>query len=55
MKAMPSALGVAAKDQGWQAAPAIKVCVTTGLSRKEVEKAGVVIRHAIAKVVARRR
>ncbi|KAI5310646.1 serine palmitoyltransferase component [Ascosphaera atra] len=30
--------------------PAIKICMTVGLSRKEIEKAGTTIRHAIAKV-----
>ena len=31
--------------------PALKVCVTSGLSKKEIEKAGITIRHAITKVV----
>ena len=39
----------------WQPSPALKVCVTVGLSRKEIEKAGVIIRHAITKVVSRRK
>lgn len=34
--------------------PALKVCVTTGLSKKEIEKAGVVIRHAVTKVMTRK-
>lgn len=34
--------------------PALKVCVTNGLSRKEIEKAGIVIRHAITKVMTRK-
>ncbi|KAI9716710.1 MAG: serine palmitoyltransferase component [Chrysothrix sp. TS-e1954] len=55
LKSMPGALGIAAKDQTWQASPALKVCLTTGLSKKEVEKAGVTIRHAITKVVNRRK
>ncbi|KAI2684631.1 CAZyme family GH17 [Penicillium roqueforti] len=29
--------------------PALKVCVTTGLTKKETEKAGTIIRHAITK------
>ncbi|EEH22314.2 hypothetical protein PABG_04525 [Paracoccidioides brasiliensis Pb03] len=37
------------------APPALKVCLTTGLSRKEVEKAGTIIRHAITKVLRQRR
>lgn len=55
LKCMPAALGVAPKDQGWQAQPALKVCVTVGLTKKEMEKAGTVIRHAITKVVAKRK
>jgi len=55
LKSMPAALGVAPKDQGWQAQPALKVCVTVGLSKKEVEKAGTVVRHAITKVVGKRK
>lgn len=43
------------KDAGWEAQPALKVCITSGLSRKEIEKAGTTIRHAITKVANRRR
>ena len=35
--------------------PALKVCVTIGLTRKEIEKAGTIIRHAITKIVTRRK
>ncbi|KAK2738558.1 serine palmitoyltransferase component [Myotisia sp. PD_48] len=35
--------------------PALKVCLTTGLSRKEVEKAGTIIRHAITKILRQKR
>ncbi|KAJ9623879.1 serine palmitoyltransferase component [Taxawa tesnikishii (nom. ined.)] len=55
LKAMPQALGVTPTSQGWQPQPAIKVCVTNGLTKKEIEKAGVVIRHAITKVMTRRK
>ncbi|KAL2356036.1 pyridoxal phosphate-dependent transferase [Cryomyces antarcticus] len=55
LKSMPPALGAAPRDRGWQPQPALKVCVTTGLSKKEIEKAGVVIRHAITKVMTRRK
>lgn len=50
---MPQALGSSPKDQEreWQPRPALKVCVTTGLSKKETEKAGIVIRHAITTVM----
>lgn len=34
--------------------PALKVCVTSGLTRKEVEKAGIIIRHAITKVMTKK-
>ncbi len=49
------ALNTTPKDDSWQRRPALKVCMTTGLSKKEVERAGVVIRHAITKVVSRRK
>lgn len=39
---------------GSQAQPALKVCATNGLSKKEIEKAGVTIRHAITKVMTRK-
>lgn len=39
---------------GGQAQPALKVCATNGLSKKEIEKAGVTIRHAITKVMTRK-
>ncbi|KAF2169765.1 hypothetical protein M409DRAFT_64779 [Zasmidium cellare ATCC 36951] len=53
LKSMPPALGMSPKDQEkeWQPRPALKVCVTTGLSKKETEKAGIVIRHAITAVM----
>lgn len=38
----------------WPVPPALKVCVTSGLSKKDIEKAGVTIRHAITKVMTRR-
>ncbi|KAJ4348187.1 serine palmitoyltransferase component [Didymosphaeria variabile] len=51
LKAYPQGLGVNPRDEGWQPTPAIKVCVTSGLTKKETEKAGITIRHAITKVV----
>jgi hypothetical protein len=42
------------KDEKWQVQPALKVCITSGLSKKDVEKAGVTIRHAITKVMTRK-
>lgn len=38
-----------------QPTPALKVCVTSGLTKKETEKAGIIIRHAITKIVSRRK
>lgn len=50
---MPVALGATPKDlaKEWAHTPALKVCVTTGLNKKETEKAGTVIRHAITSVM----
>lgn len=39
---------------GGHTQPALKVCVTNGLSKKEIEKAAITIRHAITKVMTRR-
>ncbi|KAF2702636.1 PLP-dependent transferase [Pleomassaria siparia CBS 279.74] len=55
LKSMPVDLGIHPRDQGWQPTPALKVCVTNGLTKKETEKAGIVIRHAITKVITRRK
>ncbi|MCJ1261686.1 serine palmitoyltransferase component [Lobaria immixta] len=55
LKSMPRAIHATPKDVGWEPQPALKVCMTTGLSRKETERAGIVIRHAITKVVNRRK
>jgi hypothetical protein len=54
LKSMPVANGANGKDEGWKLQPALKVCITTGLSKKEIEKAGVTIRHAITKVLTRK-
>lgn len=53
---MPLAQGINAQEAAkeWQPRPALKLCVTTGLSKKEIEKAGVVVRHAVTKVMTRR-
>jgi serine palmitoyltransferase len=39
---------------GWFVQPALKVCVTSALSKKDIEKAGTTIRHAITKVMTRK-
>ncbi|KND90774.1 Serine palmitoyltransferase 1, partial [Tolypocladium ophioglossoides CBS 100239] len=54
LKTRPYAHAVAAKGGGWYAQPALKVCITSALSRKDIEKAGVTIRHAITKVMTRK-
>ncbi len=54
LKSMPVAPNSTTKEQGWQLQPALKVCITSGLSKKEIEKAGVTIRHAITKVLTRK-
>jgi len=45
---------VGLKDGAYTVAPALKVCITSGLSKKEIEKAGVTIRHAITKVMTKK-
>lgn len=55
LKAFPLGLGLNPRDAGWQPTPALKVCVTSGLSKKETEKAGIIVRHAVTKIVSRRR
>lgn len=53
LKAMPGALGANAREmeKEWQPRPALKVCVTTGLNKKEIEYAGKVVRHAITSIM----
>jgi hypothetical protein len=55
VKAFPLGLGVNPRDAGWQPAPSLKVCVTSGLTKKETEKAGTIVRHAVTKIMARRK
>ena len=55
LKSMPRAINATSKDIGWELQPALKVCITSGLSKKEIERAGITIRHAITKVVNKRR
>ncbi|MCJ1411726.1 serine palmitoyltransferase component [Ptychographa xylographoides] len=54
LKSMPRA-GSSKEAGAEDPQPALKVCVTTGLSKKEIERAGVTIRHAITKVVKARK
>ncbi|MCJ1481084.1 serine palmitoyltransferase component [Schaereria dolodes] len=53
LKSMPRAVGT--KEGGGEMQPALKVCITMGLSKKDIERAGVIIRHAITKVVNKRK
>ena len=55
VKSMPRAINATSKDVGWELQPALKVCITSGLSRKEIERAGITIRHAVTKVMTRKR
>jgi hypothetical protein len=54
LKSMPQIQNTTVREQGWQLQPALKVCITTGLAKKGIEKADVVIRQAIAKVLKKR-
>ena len=50
-----SAAASGAKTDVYAHRPALKVCMTNGLTKKEVEKAGTTIRHAITKVMTKKR
>jgi serine palmitoyltransferase len=55
-KNLPAGVGATgSKQEIYVPVPALKVCLTVGLSRKEVEKTGITIRHAITKVLTRKR
>lgn len=53
-KTRPYTHAFSPRGGGWYAQPALKVCVTSGLSKKDIEKAGVTIRHAVTKVMTRK-
>lgn len=42
------------RDGSWSAQPSLRICLTSALSKKDIEKAGVIIRHAITKVMTRK-
>lgn len=50
---MPPPLGVTPREmeKEWHATPAIKVCVMNGLTKKELERAGTIVRHAVTTVM----
>lgn len=54
LKTRPYANAMAAKEGDWTLQPALKVCVTSALSKKDIEKAGITIRHAITKIMTRK-
>jgi 7-keto-8-aminopelargonate synthetase-like enzyme len=55
LKSLPRPAGASSTGNHETMQPALKVCLTTGLTKKEVEKAGITIRHAITKVVKSRK
>ena len=54
LKTMPISQHAILKTNIYTVTPALKVCVASALSKKDVEKAGVTIRHAITKVMTRK-
>lgn len=54
LKTMPITQHAILKTNLYTVTPALKVCITSGLSKKDIEKAGVTIRHAITKVMTRK-
>ncbi|PHH56270.1 Serine palmitoyltransferase 1 [Ceratocystis fimbriata CBS 114723] len=53
LRRMPGWTHIEAKNFTWDVQPALKVCTTIGLDKKEVEAAGQVIQSAIVKVMNR--
>ncbi|KAM5341653.1 hypothetical protein ACJ41O_014684 [Fusarium nematophilum] len=53
-KTKPFSHTIKPKDGAWYAQPALRICITSALSKKDIEKAGVTIRHAITKVMTRK-
>lgn len=54
LKTKPLLSSLGPNDTDVDIRPALKVCITSSLSKKEIEKAGVTIRHAITKVMTRK-
>ena len=54
LKGWPITTNTGLKDGNFSVSPALKVCVTSGLSKKDVEKAGTTIRHAITRVMTKK-
>ncbi|KAK4505059.1 hypothetical protein PRZ48_003022 [Zasmidium cellare] len=55
LKSMPLMDGLHPRDveKEYQPQPTLKVCATAALSKKEIEKAGIAVRHAITAVMKR--
>lgn len=51
---MPIFNNMGSKEDNLNIQPGLKICITTGLSKKDIEKAGVTVRHAITKVMTRK-
>ena len=54
LKTRPFENAISDKKSAWMPQPALKVCVMTALSKKDIEKAGTTIRHAVTKVMTRK-
>ncbi|KID92564.1 serine palmitoyltransferase 1 [Metarhizium guizhouense ARSEF 977] len=54
LKTRPYAHAIKARDSSWIAQPALKICITSALSKKDIEKSGATIRHAITKIMTRK-
>lgn len=54
LKIRPFENAIKDKKSTWEAQPALKVCISTALSKKDIEKAGTTIRHAVTKVMTRK-
>ena len=48
-------IGAGSREQPWQPQPALKICMTSGLTKKEVENAGTNIRRSLHAVMERRK
>ncbi|KAL6400362.1 Serine palmitoyltransferase 1 [Ilyonectria robusta] len=53
-KTRPYVHAIKPRDGSWSAQPSLRICLTSALSKKDIEKAGVTIRHAITKVMTRK-
>jgi serine palmitoyltransferase len=54
LKIRPFENAIRDKKSTWTAQPALKLCITTALSKKDIEKAGTTVRHAVTKVMTRK-